>query len=162
MKNILWRYAPPVSLPHHGPFLFPYLRRSNHNLSDLYIFKNKSLQLRSFETVRDDAKKRFIINYKVWLWTNNWEINLQPSARVAWTSFQGTPSHLPSSAGGDHCHNDHNHYDTTTHTHKITTWFMTNPYSPTSGRCLLLSKRASFARSGLPFSSSACTKQGDN
>ena len=44
----------------------------------------------------------------------------------------------------------------------ITTWFMTNLYSPTSGRCLLLSKRASFSRSGLPFSSSACPKQGDN
>ena len=44
----------------------------------------------------------------------------------------------------------------------ITTWFITNPYSPTSGRCLLLSKRASFSRSGLPFSSSACPKQGDN
>ena len=43
-----------------------------------------------------------------------------------------------------------------------TTWFMPNPYSPTSGRCLLLSKRASFPDSGLPFSSSACTKQGDN
>ena len=28
---------------------------------------------------------------------------------------------------------------------------MTNPYSPTSGRCLLLSKRTSFSRSGFPF-----------